>query len=296
MCSPDDGTTRLDIAGILRTLRRRADLSQRELAARSRLPRGTLGSIESGTARNPSLRTVERLVAAAGARLVVLDMDGAEPVPDHDPRRDRGPRRFPAHLDVQPRAEPPGRLRRPRAASGFTFLRNRRRRDLARARDEHQRAGLTYDVRLLGPGDRLTLAAWEAGVAECDLEAGTAGAGPAAPDRLGYLRDPCLRHWVAQERGLLDPAVRGHVLAHLVARLHRTATGSPHLLLVDFAARPGAQDELAGIMLVATMSDEAVRLRVERVVSAVDDPVAVAALRRLGFRHGRRSGALILSC
>ncbi|GAA2707095.1 GNAT family N-acetyltransferase [Micromonospora olivasterospora] len=99
---------------MLRALRRRADLSQRELAARARIPKSTVARIESGRGGDPRFRTVERLVEAAGGRLVIGHEPpaGVAPVPGvpHDGMRDEAGRRYPAHLDVwkveQPRDWP----------------------------------------------------------------------------------------------------------------------------------------------------------------------------------------------
>jgi transcriptional regulator with XRE-family HTH domain len=86
----------------LRTARRRADLSQRELAARAGLPRSTVARVECGQC-DPRLSTVVRLVTAADCRLAVMrGGDELPPLPDLPFLRDRNGRRFPAHLD--PRA------------------------------------------------------------------------------------------------------------------------------------------------------------------------------------------------
>jgi transcriptional regulator with XRE-family HTH domain/GNAT superfamily N-acetyltransferase len=95
------GGVPLDV--VLRALRRRADLSQRELAVRSGVPQTTISRVESGVASNPSFRTVERLVRAADAVLTVgAVVDGAASVPPsipHEELRDQGGRHYPAHLD-----------------------------------------------------------------------------------------------------------------------------------------------------------------------------------------------------
>ncbi|MDG4778779.1 GNAT family N-acetyltransferase [Micromonospora sp. WMMD961] len=106
-----DGAGETDLGRALRALRRRADLSQRELAERSGVPQPTLARIESGRAVDPRFRTVERLVRAAGGELTVAVPSSAiaivEPttVP-HDDMRDDAGRRYPAHLDVWPVHEP----------------------------------------------------------------------------------------------------------------------------------------------------------------------------------------------
>ncbi|MET0417539.1 MAG: helix-turn-helix domain-containing protein, partial [Actinoplanes sp.] len=66
-----DLTGEADLGSLLRALRRRADLSQRELAERAGVPQPTLARIESGRAIDPRYRTVERLVRAAGGDLAI---------------------------------------------------------------------------------------------------------------------------------------------------------------------------------------------------------------------------------
>ncbi|MGI5147097.1 GNAT family N-acetyltransferase [Plantactinospora sp. CA-294935] len=87
----------VDLGGLLRRLRRQADLSQRELAVLAGVPKSTISRIEAGRARDPKFRTVERLVLAAGG---AFGLDGLPPHP-HEHRRDQGGRRYPAHLDVR---------------------------------------------------------------------------------------------------------------------------------------------------------------------------------------------------
>jgi transcriptional regulator with XRE-family HTH domain len=105
-------TDGVDVGAALRSLRRLADLSQRELAERSGVPQATLARIESGRATDPRFRTVERLVRAAGGKMAIGAPDAAEtvdgslpPVP-HDEMRDEAGRRYPAHLDVWEVREP----------------------------------------------------------------------------------------------------------------------------------------------------------------------------------------------
>ena len=96
----------------LRALRRRADLSQRELAAKAGVPKSTVARIESAAA-DARFDTVERLVRAAGG-LLVIGASGdlaakavARPAPvPHDEWRDEAGRRYPAHLDVWEVREP----------------------------------------------------------------------------------------------------------------------------------------------------------------------------------------------
>jgi transcriptional regulator with XRE-family HTH domain len=88
----------------LRAARRNADVSQRELARRAGLPHQVVAKIE----RQPALarvRDLAMLLEAAGLHLAVLDDDGLEVAPEPEARsrlKDRGARRFPAHLDVRP--------------------------------------------------------------------------------------------------------------------------------------------------------------------------------------------------
>ncbi|MEU8191075.1 helix-turn-helix transcriptional regulator [Micromonospora carbonacea] len=122
---------RVDLGGSLRALRRRADLSQRELADLAGVPQATLARIESGRSGDVRFRTMERLVRAAGGRVAIGtpaaeagddtgdhagdgsraqasghtgDLTGPEVVPvprvPHDGLRDEAGRRYPAHLDA----------------------------------------------------------------------------------------------------------------------------------------------------------------------------------------------------
>ncbi|MEV0716532.1 helix-turn-helix transcriptional regulator [Asanoa sp. NPDC050611] len=129
----------LPVSGLLRAARRRADLSQRQLAKKSGASHGTVGRIEAGDLA-PSLAMVERLLAACGFRIVVVDHCSRklQPIVDSDNTLDGGRRRFPAHLDVI--LDPlPGEwwgdiygLARPPE----TFFRDRGRRDRQRRRSQ----------------------------------------------------------------------------------------------------------------------------------------------------------------
>jgi transcriptional regulator with XRE-family HTH domain len=275
-----DGGDRLDLPGALWALRRRADLSQRELAARSGVPSATIGSVESGASPNPAFRTVERLVAATGARVAILDLDGSEPVaPDIDDHLDRACRRLPAHLDPHWVT-----WRGTRRLDRWGFVRNRRDRDrYRRMKAREERGDLDYQVRRLGPGDTAVLETLRTDASGLDL------AGRAAPDRpplttdeaVRYLRDPSQRHWIAE-------AQTGYrVLGHLAAHLHLSPVGHPTMAVVAFGIRPEHRDGLVGIRLVAAMSDEAALLGVEEIVALADDPAVARQLRRLGFRRRR---------
>ncbi|MFI6821530.1 helix-turn-helix domain-containing protein [Micromonospora sp. NPDC050187] len=95
----------VELGAVLRALRRRADLSQRELAVRAGVPKSTVARIESGGTAEPRFRTVERLVHAAGGEVAVGVAGGerpeAVPAVPHDGWRDGADRRYPAHLDVR---------------------------------------------------------------------------------------------------------------------------------------------------------------------------------------------------
>jgi transcriptional regulator with XRE-family HTH domain len=76
---------------LIREARRRAGLTQAELARRAGVPQSTVGRIESG-ARVPSTALAERLIRAAGFELRV---GLGEPDPDTDSLFDRTLRRTP---------------------------------------------------------------------------------------------------------------------------------------------------------------------------------------------------------
>ena len=147
----------LDLGALLRRMRRAADLSQRQLATRAGVPQVTVSRVESGTVSNPSFRTVEKLVTAAGGRLDA-DARPVDPIP-HEERRDEGDRHYPAHLDVRdvhgpedwggawwaqsyaiPESHWPLRL------PGATFDLNRDRRDQRRLRAETRRTAIVRRV------------------------------------------------------------------------------------------------------------------------------------------------------
>ncbi|QSB14453.1 GNAT family N-acetyltransferase [Natronosporangium hydrolyticum] len=137
----------LDLGQTLRWLRRCADLSQRELAARAGVPASTIARIESGAASDPRFRTVERLVSAAGAALAVTTEPQPLPTHPYEAVPDRRGRHFPAHLEARPVLtardwwgawwahwyEIP-RPRWPRPAPDHTFDLDRERRDQRRRR------------------------------------------------------------------------------------------------------------------------------------------------------------------
>lgn len=149
-----DSQPRTDLGATLRSLRRAADLSQRELAGRSEVPQATLARIESGRSADPGFRTVERLVRAAGGTLAITLPRAPAPEPGPVPQeelRDAAGRHCPAHLDAREVREPrdwPGvwwpqwsgipRDRWPKLPA-VTFRRNRSARDEQRDRDRVRR-------------------------------------------------------------------------------------------------------------------------------------------------------------
>lgn len=86
---------------LLRQARRRADLSQRELAAKAQVPRSVVARIESGETTSPRLSTLATLLGAAGFHLELSTGRGDATETGREPT-DRAGRRFPAHLDVRP--------------------------------------------------------------------------------------------------------------------------------------------------------------------------------------------------
>ena len=123
------------LADYLRELRHLADLSQRELSARSGITQATIGRLEADVSADPRLSTVSRLVSAAGYRVLICGDDNQPIAPQSelcDVFRDLGGRMLPAHLDVEKARDEQFRLwwepkRRP-----FTFTRDRWRRDQRR--------------------------------------------------------------------------------------------------------------------------------------------------------------------
>jgi transcriptional regulator with XRE-family HTH domain len=62
----------VDAASLLRTARTRAGLTQRRLALAAGTSQSAIATIESGR-KQPTVATLERLLAAAGTELVVAD-------------------------------------------------------------------------------------------------------------------------------------------------------------------------------------------------------------------------------
>jgi transcriptional regulator with XRE-family HTH domain len=127
------------LSGIVRRVRRKADLSQRELAKHAKVSPTLVAAIETGD-RTPSLPVLLRLLNAANYQLVVVDADGrlAVPLEVWQDVADGAGRRYPAHLDtiLDPEfgewwADEFGLARPPE-----TFRRNRTYRDYERRRSQ----------------------------------------------------------------------------------------------------------------------------------------------------------------
>ncbi|MEU1249480.1 helix-turn-helix transcriptional regulator [Micromonospora arida] len=127
------------VVGIVRAVRRHADLSQRELARWARVHHATIGRIEAGRTV-PSIELLRRIVGVVGCRLAVADEFGRvlRPMRDWEDTRDGAGRRYPSHLDTILDPEPGewwadiyGLARPPE-----TFYRNREVRDAMRRRSQ----------------------------------------------------------------------------------------------------------------------------------------------------------------
>jgi transcriptional regulator with XRE-family HTH domain len=142
--------TGFDLAGALRRIRRRADLSQRELAQACGVAHSVVAQAESGR-RGLQSDVFARAAALAGLRLALVDADGYECRPmSPGAVRDQGYRRFPAHLDTRYSDESwwHGPHRYDRVQPWFTFDRDRRSRDASRGT-----RGTPDDHHVPQPGD-----------------------------------------------------------------------------------------------------------------------------------------------
>ena len=125
--------------GIVRRVRRIADMSQRELARAAGTSHATIGRVEAG-ALVPAFDLLRRILAVARLWLVVVDGDGhvVLPMKDLPDTLDGAERRYPSHLDTILDPAPGewwgdsyGLYRPPE-----TFWRDRRRRDMQRKRSQ----------------------------------------------------------------------------------------------------------------------------------------------------------------
>lgn len=139
-----------DLGGLLRRVRRVADLSQRDLAAATGVSASAIAHAERGSRDLPA-GVLARAAELAGLRLVLIDARGAEVAAMADGAvRDMSGRRFPAHLDTRYADEgwwhDAHHYSRPRA--WYTFTRDRRGRDERRIRN-----GTPDDHLVPQPGD-----------------------------------------------------------------------------------------------------------------------------------------------
>ena len=139
-----------DLCGVLRRIRRIADLSQRELASAAELSVSAVAHAEAGT-RDLPVRSLGRIAAVAGLRVAVLNGAGEEVTAmSGDAVRDQSGRRFPAHLDTRYGDDGwwHGPERYSRRQPWYTFDRLRYTRDHWRSR-----TGTPDDHQLPQPGD-----------------------------------------------------------------------------------------------------------------------------------------------
>lgn len=96
-----EGTLASSVPGLVRRARRRARLSQRQLADRLGVSQSVVARWETGR-RTPGVEHLEQVMHLAGLRLVVLDQEASSVEPmSEQAMRDRGGRRYPAHADVR---------------------------------------------------------------------------------------------------------------------------------------------------------------------------------------------------
>jgi HTH-type transcriptional regulator/antitoxin HipB len=139
-----------DLSGMLRRIRRIADLSQRELARELGVSKTAVGAAEAGTRDLPA-GLLAHAAELAGLRLALVEEDGCEVAGMADGAvRDMGMRRFPAHLDTRCSDQGwwHGEERHSRPEPWYTFDRDRRTRDVDR-----RRFGTPEDHQLPRPGD-----------------------------------------------------------------------------------------------------------------------------------------------
>lgn len=91
----------IDTAGLVRRVRRMADISQRELAERCGLSKAAVARVECG-APIPT-HVFVRILAEVGLRVEIVNPDGWQVEPMRpDAVRDRADRLLPAHLNPRP--------------------------------------------------------------------------------------------------------------------------------------------------------------------------------------------------
>lgn len=239
----------IDLAATLRALRRRADLSQRELAARAGVPASTLARIESGAAHDPRFRTVERLAVAVGGAVTagpVQHPAARLPAVPQEELRDEAGRHYPAHLDVRTVTEARDwwgawwanwyqlpRERWPRPAPEHTYDLDRRQRDERRRRHRSRAAAARLRIELL------------------DRE-------PPVP--------PNVWRWVARDpRGGIAGWVGGYLRS-------RRVDGQRELVIGDVRVAAGWQRLGVGSRLLAAVREALPRLGAARALVLIDEP------------------------
>lgn len=107
-----DASEVLHRPAILRAVRRRLDVSQRELAVSLRVAPSTVARAELADG-GMELDLLLRVLGLAGLRLAVVDAETGEELPaeDTDTVHDKAGRRFPPHLDLHPHWVPALRRR-----------------------------------------------------------------------------------------------------------------------------------------------------------------------------------------
>ena len=140
---------------------------------------------------------------------------------------------------------------------------------------------MAVSIRRLGPGDEAVLEAIAREAADFDL------AGRSGPDEpldlssaAGYLADPGVLHWVAEEGG----AVLGEVLCHVLRLPHRPGR---ELLLYSIGVRTSARRRGIGRALLDEVRRQAAASGVAEVWLLADNPGAEAFYVACGLRAGR---------
>lgn len=244
---------RLDLGDALRSLRRQQDLSQRELAQLAGAPISTIARIESGEITNPRLRTVERLVRAAGATVTIQVPEppagASPPPPTAEPIRDAAGRRYPAHLDVRAiypyfgkdrRLQPPGKPE-------YTYQLDRAVRDARRRREA---VALALPIERVDDGDRQF---WQ---------------------------------WVMRAQ---DGTAVGRLTAQAYPYQETSALPRPQTILCALEAAPQWPQLVIGQRLLGQLESALTGLGYVEVVTLVHRGTPAENLRQLGFHHPVRS-------
>lgn len=135
----------VDVPGLVRRVRRAADLSQRELADALGVDQSTVARWESGRSV-PDVVTFARALSLADMTLHIVDDDGEQAAPlSHERPRDRQSRRYPAHLDLI--EEPDVLTGLPRLSTPHRARRDARRRRHGAPRDHPTLAHLAEERR-----------------------------------------------------------------------------------------------------------------------------------------------------